>query len=204
MTEKQLQYHRQWCAQNRERTKASYQKWALKNPEKLRSNRRRYAESANLRAAKWYQENKERVHLRNQDPAVKQHRKKVLTEWTKNNMELVRGYRAKQFKTNLQLRLRRYIAARIWRVLKGSKKSASTERLIGTTISNLMNHLSTQFRDGMNWQNQGVNGWHIDHIIPCSSFDLTDPEQQRRCFHYTNLQPLWWHENLAKGKKLAA
>ena len=54
----------------------------------------------------------------------------------------------------------------------------------------------------MTWDNYEYYGWHIDHIIPCSSFDLTDPEQQRLCCHYTTLQPLWWHENLAKNAKL--
>lgn len=53
----------------------------------------------------------------------------------------------------------------------------------------------------MTWENYGVHGWHIDHIRPCKSFDLTDPEQQKECFHYTNLQPLWWWENLEKGGK---
>jgi len=51
----------------------------------------------------------------------------------------------------------------------------------------------------MSWDNYGYRGWHIDHIRPCASFDLTDPEQQRECFHYTNLQPLWWQDNLRKG-----
>lgn len=43
----------------------------------------------------------------------------------------------------------------------------------------------------MTWENHKHCGWHLDHIIPCSSFDLSDPEQQNKCFHYTNLQPLW-------------
>ena len=55
----------------------------------------------------------------------------------------------------------------------------------------------------MDWENYGFgdNKWHIDHIIPCAAFDLTIPEQQKRCFHYTNLQPLWQRENLSKAKK---
>ena len=53
----------------------------------------------------------------------------------------------------------------------------------------------------MNWNNQGHKGWHIDHIKPCSSFNLTDSKQQEQCFHYTNLQPLWAKKNLSKGKK---
>jgi hypothetical protein len=44
--------------------------------------------------------------------------------------------------------------------------------------------------------------WHVDHIIPCSSFDLTDSEQQKKCFHYTNLQPLWAIDNLKKSNKI--
>jgi hypothetical protein len=53
----------------------------------------------------------------------------------------------------------------------------------------------------MTWENHGRYGWHIDHIRPCASFDLADPEQQRKCFHYTNLQPLWASENMRKGDK---
>lgn len=54
----------------------------------------------------------------------------------------------------------------------------------------------------MSWENYGIRGWHIDHIKPCASFDLSIIEEQKECFHYTNLQPLWWHENLAKSDKI--
>ena len=52
----------------------------------------------------------------------------------------------------------------------------------------------------MSWDK--INLIHIDHIIPCSSFDLSDPKQQKICFHYTNLQPLWAVDNLKKGARL--
>ncbi len=54
----------------------------------------------------------------------------------------------------------------------------------------------------MTWENHGRHGWHIDHIIPCAAFDLTDPEQQKKCFHYTNYQPLYTLENLKKGDRI--
>jgi hypothetical protein len=48
----------------------------------------------------------------------------------------------------------------------------------------------------MSWDNWSLKGWHIDHIRPISSFDLSDPAQQKECFHYSNLQPLWAIDNL--------
>ena len=51
----------------------------------------------------------------------------------------------------------------------------------------------------MNWENYGK--WHIDHIKPISKFDMTDQEEQKKCFHWSNLQPLWAEENISKGDK---
>lgn len=84
---------------------------------------------------------------------------------------------------------------------KSTTRSGSTTKLLGCTFEELYNHLESLFKDGMTWENYGRDGWHVDHIRPCSSFNLADPEQQKLCFHYTNLQPLWWHENLSKGDK---
>ena len=78
-------------------------------------------------------------------------------------------------------------------------KSARTLELLGCDIEFLRQHLSNQFTEGMTWDNYGE--WHVDHIKPCSAFDLTDPEQQLQCFHYTNLQPLWAIDNLSKSDK---
>lgn len=74
--------------------------------------------------------------------------------------------------------------------------------LIGCDIEHLIKHLESQFRDGMSWDNYGIKGWHIDHIIPCNAFNLWNPEEQKKCFHYTNLQPLWASENLAKSDRI--
>jgi hypothetical protein len=80
-------------------------------------------------------------------------------------------------------------------------KKIKTLELVGCTVPELRQHLEAQFTEGMTWDSYGRHGWHVDHIRPCASFDLTDPEQQRQCFHYTNLQPLWAVDNIRKGAK---
>jgi len=69
--------------------------------------------------------------------------------------------------------------------------------LLGCSVPHFLMYLAQQFRPGMRSDNHGE--WEIDHIRPCSLFDLTDPEQRRLCFHYTNLQPLWSADNMSKG-----
>lgn len=93
--------------------------------------------------------------------------------------------------------------ARLWLALKGKNKTSTTLDLIGCDTEELRRHLESQFTKGMNWNNYGINGWHVDHIEPCASFDLTDEDQQKKCFHYTNLQPLWAKDNLRKSNKPA-
>lgn len=73
--------------------------------------------------------------------------------------------------------------------------------LIGCSIEHLKEHIEKQFVEGMNWENWSFYGWHIDHIRPIASFDLSDPAQVKECFHYSNLQPLWAKDNLSKGDK---
>ena len=68
--------------------------------------------------------------------------------------------------------------------------------VLGCTQEELVRHIESQFRPGMTWSNYG--DWHVDHIRPCSSFDLTSLSEQSVCFHYTNLQPLWAADNLGK------
>ena len=70
---------------------------------------------------------------------------------------------------------------------------------MGVDIPVLKKHIESLWEEGMTWDNWSRTGWHIDHIIPLSSFDLSKIEEQRIAFHYTNLQPLWAKDNLSKG-----
>ena len=102
---------------------------------------------------------------------------------------------------NPSLRFRNLLAGKVRKRLNGIAKSVGTLELIGCSIESLKQHLASQFQAGMSWENYSYRGWHIDHKRPCASFDLTDPAQQKACFHYTNLQPLWAKDNLSKGAK---
>ena len=117
--------------------------------------------------------------------------KKERAEWHRNRM-----------KNNVNYRLACHLRSRIWRPLKGLTKGGSAVRDLGCTISELKFYLEGKFTDGMTWKNHSRNGWHIDHIIPLAFFDLTDCEQLLKACHYTNLQPLWAHDNRVKMNKL--
>lgn len=83
-------------------------------------------------------------------------------------------------------------------------KAVTTIKLLGCDIETIRKYLESKFQDGMSWENHGKGSgkWNIDHIIPCAAFDLTKEEEQRKCFHYSNLQPLWEIDNLIKSDKL--
>lgn len=79
----------------------------------------------------------------------------------------------------------------------GGAKSASSERLLGCTMEEFRAHVARQFLDGMAWANYG--DWHLDHVRPCASFDLTTEEGRLACMNFTNWRPLWSEDNLRKG-----
>lgn len=84
--------------------------------------------------------------------------------------------------------------------LKNNSKNSSITILLGCSILEFKQHIEKQFVRGMDWNNYGK--WHIDHIKPCDSFDLSLESEQKICFHYSNLQPLWAKDNLSKGRKI--
>ena len=101
--------------------------------------------------------------------------------------------------TDEKFKLIQNLRKRVYNALKGITKSDTTKNLLGCSIEYLKQHLENQFQLGMTWDNYGK--WHVDHKKPCCKFDFTKIEQQRECFHYTNLQPLWAIDNLKKSGK---
>lgn len=109
-------------------------------------------------------------------------------------------YIRKKRKTDCNFAIKENLRNRIYYAIKDAQKSKHTLELLGCSIEYLKDYLEKQFEPGMSWDNYGE--WHIDHIIPCSYFDLTDPIQQQICFNFRNLQPLWAKDNNQKKNKL--
>ena len=128
-------------------------------------------------------------------------------EWNKKHKKRLSQFR-KEKRKDINHRMKEVLRCRIraaiarMAIYNHKYKYTSSINLLGDSIPNVIKYLEKQFKPGMTWQNHGRDGWHIDHIIPCASFDLTDPEQQKKCFHYTNLQPLEAIENIKKGAKI--
>lgn len=146
-----------------------------------------YAKKQREVAKKYYYENKEKVA---------QYQKETRTN------EYSRDYMKKRRKDPFW-RITDALRARVYTAMKRKKgvKSKTTLSLLGVkNFQEVINHLVCQFKEGMTLDNYGE--WHIDHIIPCSAFNLLDVAEQKKCFHYTNLQPLWAKENISKGNKI--
>lgn len=103
---------------------------------------------------------------------------------------------------NPALRIKKRVMNRIWCAMRRqSVNGMGSFSLVGCSPGFLRDHIAKQFAPGMSFDNYGK--WHVDHIRPCASFDLNDPEQLAECFNWRNLQPLWASDNLRKSDSYA-
>lgn len=155
---------------------------------------------------KWNKVNKDKK-VKNQANWRNKNKDKIIkinTEYRKNNKDKITKYMAQYQKKRRALdsnfKLINLLVIRLNKALKNNYKSGSAVKDLGCSIEYLKQYLESKFQSGMNWSNHGK--WHIDHIIPLSSFDLTDRNQLLKACHYTNLQPLWAIDNIRKGAKI--
>lgn len=198
--------NKEYYKTHKEQHRKAMKKWRLENKEQIRKEAQEYYQTHKeerrcylVKNADKYREFSRkwgRAHPETVAECGRRWRKtKGASEYYRNKNRVKRAKPEGRIESNLR--------SRVWSALKGKSKSFRTLQLIGCDFEALRLHIEMQFQDGMSWANYGLHGWHIDHIRPCSSFDLSDPEQQKACFHYSNLQPLWAVDNLRKARKIA-
>jgi hypothetical protein len=182
----------------------SYKKWKNNHPEGYKR------QSLNRKE-------QQRLKLK-EDEEFKQRQYKRTCEWRNKNKDYHKNYSEEYWKLNKEDQLKKRQIKRqtdlSFRILENTRaylyhlmkkacklkkvvKKETTLSLIGCSKEFLLNYLRSKYQLGMTDENYGK--WHIDHIKPCALFDLTDPEERKKCFHYTNLQPLWAIDNLLKS-----
>lgn len=169
----------------KECVKKYFKEYYKKNKNKIKERSKEWRKENLDKSRKWEEENKE-------------HRKKWKKEWIDKNREKINTAERERRKTDISYKVKKNLRRRVNDVV--NKKAGKTMELVGCSLLALLKHLEKNFVEGMTWENYGE--WHIDHIIPCASFDLTVEEEQKKCFHYSNLQPLWGIDNLKKGDKI--
>lgn len=166
---------------------ARQRQWALEHPESVRKSsekfRREKREQYRASQRRYFEKNRKMLCRKS-------------NEWRKTHREYWNRYIREFKKSNPNYMLSEKLRARIRNALRGNPRSADIQTLLGCDYTSFRHYIQSKFQAGMTWNNFGE--WHLDHIIPCSSFDLTKIEDQQRCFHYTNHQPLWAKDNLRK------
>ena len=127
--------------------------------------------------------------------------RKSCREYNKRNRRKIEERSQRRRASDPEFKILTNLRRRIIHALHGRNKSESTRKLLGCPVGFFKLHLEKQFKPGMTWENYG-SVWEVDHIMPCSRFDMSDPLQQHLCFHYTNTQPLFAEENRYKHNKI--
>jgi hypothetical protein len=173
-------------AKQREKRKDKIKARAQENKEAIAAYQKQYRQKNKERLAAFY---KERYEKRKQD----------IVSFRKMKNEAAARYRS-----DPKIRIKDCLMSRLHAVFSQSRirKRSRLSELLGCSWEELKSHIEKQFERGMTWENRGRQGWHIDHIIPCSAFDHSNEDHIRQCWHYTNLRPMWAKDNLKKGAKV--
>lgn len=201
--EKNKAYQKEYREKHKEENKAYQKEYREEHKEENKAYQKEYRES-HKEENKAYQKEYYEEHKEERKAYTKSYGKNYRE---KNKEKLIEDkviYIRERKKIDPAFKLRENMRGRLNSALRcqNTSKNQRTMDLVGCTPEFLRSYLESLFTEGMTWDNYGPKGWHVDHILPCASFDLTKEEEQKKCFHYTNLQPLWWFDNLKKSDKI--
>lgn len=177
----------EYYSKNKEQCKAKSNTYYKANISRYQTKERK--EKKRQSDKEYYKNNKETCRTRNR-------------QYCHDNKEKRAQYHKDYYhgvtKHNLNEKIKINLRGRIYKAIQNPDiKSDTTIFLLGCEICDFIKYLESKFLINMNWLNYGSK-WHIDHIIPCDAFDLTQESEQRKCFHYSNLQPLWATTEIAR------
>ena len=141
------------------------------------------------RSKQWYRDNKD-------------HAKELQKQWREQNPGRSNEYIKRRYAEDPSFAMAYRVRARVYQAIQkgGASKTGSTEELVGCSFDYLRQHIERQFKGRMSWDNP--SSFHIDHIVPLASFDLTDPSQLKVACNWQNLRPIPPKKNMSKGSKL--
>lgn len=211
-TEGKLAYMRDYNKKRRGLDLPQDIEYREKNKEKRKNYLKKYY-TANKESATEY---KKKKYLENRDAEIQKRKdwyknnkgkhKKAREKYLAENKDRLRAARRKwennKLKTDVNYSLQKSLRSRVRLALKGNyKKDKRTEELIGCSISEFREYIENQFSEGMSWDNWNFEGWHLDHKIPVSWFNLENENCRKLAFSYKNMQPLWAVDNFLKNSK---
>jgi hypothetical protein len=198
---------KQWGLDNPEKKRKSNKKWKVNNLEKVKESQKRCSKRYRLKHSEEIQKKLKNYYIKNPEETKKRSRQWVLDNperqkenhknWHLNHPGYDNKYSKNRRATDPIFKLKCILRNRIKSVLKGVYKSVNTEKLLMCSWEEARNHIKSKFKPGMSWDNHGLV-WEIDHIIPCSFFNLEDPVELYMCCRWQNLQPLTIEENRKK------
>lgn len=215
------QYKREWYLKNKEKIQKKYyskeqtekrkqyyqQPEVIKRRQELDKKYKKNPDNIKKIKEKYHsKEEKEKRRLKNlnRTDEEKERKRQINRDYLKNPEARIKDRERKtRYRNKPEIKINDRLRTLIRNNIKhyDGIKESKTRTLLGTSFKNVRQHLEKQFQEGMTWDNHGLYGWHIDHIRPCCSFDLTKESEQKKCFNYTNLQPLWAIDNIKKGGK---
>jgi len=124
-----------------------------------------------------------------------------LKQYRLDNKNKTNEYRKNKKEIDINYKITCNLRTRLWSAIKNDYKSGSAVNDLGCTIEYFKTYIESKFENNMTWDNWGRYTWHLDHIKPLSSFDLSNKEEFLIAVNYKNIQPMWWKDNLIKGGK---
>lgn len=199
-------YGKEWRKKNAEKVaesrRAYYHAHKTELSEYKKKHREKNRERDALQQKEWREKNKEHcvAYRKNYNEKNRAKVYKRQKNYVQANAEKLRAWRREYYrdvlKGDVDFKIRANLRRRLYGVLRGEEKHKRTLELLGCSLQEFKDHLEKRFTEGMTWANYGE--WHIDHIKPLASFDLTIPEELEKAGHFSNMQPLWASENCRK------